>query len=36
MTKFPSSPKVQKGAIIALDSFNPLASVIAFSTTRTR
>ena len=30
MTTFPGSPRVQKGAIIGLDPFNPLASVIIF------
>jgi hypothetical protein len=30
MTTFPGSPKVQKGAIIGLDPFNPLASVVVF------
>src|SRR2546423_191055 len=30
MTSFPGSPPVQKGAIIGLDPFNPLASVIIF------
>jgi len=30
MTTFPKSPKVQKGAIIGIDIFNPLASVIIF------
>src|SRR6266852_2812782 len=30
MTTFPGSPHVQKGAIIGLDPFNPLASVIIF------
>lgn len=30
MTTFPGSPKNQKGAIIGLDPFNPLASVIIF------
>lgn len=30
MTTFPGSPKTQKGAIIGLDPFNPLASVIVF------
>ncbi|HEX6288343.1 MAG TPA: hypothetical protein VFZ66_04090 [Herpetosiphonaceae bacterium] len=30
MTTFPGSPQVQKGAIIGLDPFNPLASVIVF------
>lgn len=30
MTTFPNSPQVQKGAIIGLDPFNPLASVIVF------
>lgn len=29
-TTFPGSPKVQKGAIIGIDPFNPLASVIIF------
>lgn len=29
-TTFPGSPKVQKGAIVGLDPFNPLASVIVF------
>ena len=30
MTTFPGSPRVQKGAIVGLDPFNPLASVIVF------
>jgi len=30
MTGFPNSPRLQKGAIIGLDPFNPLASVIIF------
>ena len=30
MTTFPGSPKVQKRAIVGLDRFNPLASVIVF------
>ncbi|HEV3468481.1 MAG TPA: hypothetical protein VG148_04115 [Pyrinomonadaceae bacterium] len=30
MSTFPGSPQVQKGAIIGLDPFNPLASVIIF------
>jgi hypothetical protein len=30
MTTFPGSPRVQKGALIGLDPFNPLASVIIF------
>ena len=30
MTGFSRSPKVQKGAIIGLDKFNPLASIIIF------
>ncbi len=30
MTTFPGSPRVLKGAIIGLDPFNPLASVIVF------
>jgi hypothetical protein len=30
MTSFPNSPLLQKGAIIGLDPFNPLASVIIF------
>jgi hypothetical protein len=30
MSTFPGSPKVQKGAIIGLEPFNPLASVIVF------
>jgi hypothetical protein len=30
MTTFPRSPKVLKGAIIGLDPFNPLASIIIF------
>lgn len=30
MTTFPSSPKLQKGAIIGLDPANPLASVVVF------
>ena len=30
MTTFPGSPRLQKGAIIGLDPFNPLASVVVF------
>ena len=30
MTSFPRSPKLLKGAIVGLDPFNPLASVIVF------
>jgi Contractile injection system tube protein len=30
MSTFPGAPQVQKGAIIGLDPFNPLASVIVF------
>src|SRR5215207_1084271 len=30
MTTFPGSPKVMKGAIVGVDLFNPLASVIIF------
>jgi hypothetical protein len=30
MTTFPGSPQIQKGAIVGLDPFNPLASVIVF------
>lgn len=30
MSTFPGSPKTQKGAIIGLDPFNPLASIIVF------
>ncbi len=30
MTTFPGSPAVQKGALVGLDPFNPLASVIVF------
>jgi hypothetical protein len=30
MTSFPGSPKTQKGAIVGLDPFNPLASVVVF------
>ncbi len=30
MTTFPGSPKVMKGAIVGLDPFNPLASIIVF------
>jgi hypothetical protein len=30
MTTFPRSPRVRKGAIVAVDPFNPLASVIIF------
>lgn len=30
MTAFPGSPKVQKGAIVGIDPFNPLASVVVF------
>jgi len=30
MTSFPNSHRLQKGAIIGLDPFNPLASVIIF------
>ncbi len=30
MTSFPNSPKLLKGAIVGVDPFNPLASVIVF------
>jgi hypothetical protein len=30
MTTFPGSPRLQKGAIVGIDVFNPLASVIIF------
>jgi hypothetical protein len=30
MTSFPNSPRLQKGAIIGMDPFNPAASVIVF------
>lgn len=30
MSQFPGAPRVQKGAIVGLDPFNPLASVIVF------
>jgi len=30
MSSFPRSPRVQKGAIVGLDPFNPLASIIIF------
>ena len=30
MTTFPRSPRVMKGAIVGIDPFNPLASVIVF------
>jgi hypothetical protein len=30
MSSFPGSPKVQKVAIVGLDPFNPLASVVVF------
>src|SRR5262245_23286761 len=30
MTTFPGSPRLLKGAIVGLDPFNPLASVIVF------
>lgn len=30
MTTFPNSPRLQKGALIGLDPFNPLASVVIF------
>lgn len=30
MTTFPRAPQLQKGAIIGLDPFNPLASVVVF------
>jgi hypothetical protein len=30
MSTFPNSPRVQKGALIGLDPFNPLASIIVF------
>jgi hypothetical protein len=39
MTTFPGSPRLVKGAIVAVDPFNPLASVIVFQynpTTLTR
>jgi hypothetical protein len=30
MTTFPGSPRLTRGAIVGLDPFNPLASIIAF------
>lgn len=30
MSSFPNSPRLQKGAIVGLDPFNPLASVVVF------
>lgn len=30
MTSFPNTPRLQKGAIIGLDPFNPLASIVVF------
>jgi hypothetical protein len=30
MSEFPGTPKVQKGAIVGIDPFNPLASVVVF------
>jgi hypothetical protein len=30
MSSFPGSPRVQKGAIVGVDPFNPLASVVVF------
>lgn len=30
MTSFPNSPRVQKGALIGMDPFNPVASIIVF------
>jgi hypothetical protein len=30
MTSFPNAPRLQKGAIIGLDLFNPLASIVVF------
>jgi hypothetical protein len=30
MTTYPNSPRLQKGAIIGVDPFNPLASVVVF------
>jgi hypothetical protein len=30
MSSFPNSPKLQKGALVGLDPFNPLASVVVF------
>src|SRR6266536_1935600 len=30
MTTFPGSPRVQKGAIVGVDPFNPLASIVVF------
>lgn len=30
MTTFPGSPRLLKGAIIGIDKFNPLASIVAF------
>ena len=30
MTTFPGSPRVVKGAIVGIDAFNPVASVIVF------
>ena len=30
MSTFPGSPRLQKGALIAMDPLNPLASVVVF------
>ena len=30
MTTFPRSPRLLKGAIVGLDPYNPLASIIVF------
>jgi hypothetical protein len=30
MTSFPGSPRLQKGAIVGIDPFNPVASIIVF------
>jgi hypothetical protein len=30
MSTFPGSPRLQKGALVAMDPFNPLASVVVF------
>ena len=30
MSTFPNSPRLQKGALLGLDPFNPLASIIPF------
>ena len=31
MTTFPGAPRLMKGAIVGIDPFNPLASVIIFA-----